>query len=162
MWNWEFDNVGLVAFWQNATNVGLTIWQRGFLTVWECGIRSILAKPSYYLWQPCKQHFTTILCLRITIACLHNCLMRVHGLDNKVTLSEGGSLEIATLGSYLRGACFENSTLLQTYPTPSPSWVRPLRASPTALSMWLQKAKFIVKISKCARLAQEISFSAPN
>jgi len=47
--------------------------------------------------------------------------MRVHGLDNKVTLSEGGSLEIATLGSYLRGAYFENSTLLQTYPTPSPS-----------------------------------------
>jgi hypothetical protein len=45
--------------------------------------------------------------------------MRVHGLDIKVTLYEGGSLEIATLGSYLRRAYFENSTLFQNYPTPS-------------------------------------------
>jgi hypothetical protein len=30
------------------------------------------------------------------------------------------------------------------------------------LSMWLQTVKFIAKQSKCARLAQEIGFSAPN
>jgi hypothetical protein len=141
MWGWQFDNVES--------------------TIWECGIRIILAKPSSYLWQPCK-HFTTILCLHVTIACLDNCLVRVHGLDIKVTLSEGGSLEIATLGSYLRRAYFEKCTLLQSYPTPSPSWVRPLRAFPTLLSMWLQTVKFVAKNSKCAGLAQEIGFSAPN
>ncbi len=37
-----------------------------------------------------------------------------------------------------------------------------LRASPTVLSMWLQTVKFIEKKSKCAGLAQEIGFSAPN
>ncbi len=36
------------------------------------------------------------------------------------------------------------------------------RASPPVLSMWLQTVHFIVKKSKCARLAQEIGFSAPN
>jgi hypothetical protein len=45
--------------------------------------------------------------------------MRVHGLDIKVTLSQGGYIEIATLGSHLSGAYFENSTPLQSYPTPS-------------------------------------------
>jgi hypothetical protein len=33
---------------------------------------------------------------------------------------------------------------------------------PPVLSMWLQTVKFIVKKSKCAGLAQEIGFSAPN
>jgi hypothetical protein len=37
-----------------------------------------------------------------------------------------------------------------------------LRASPTVLSMWLETVKFSVKKSKCAGLAQEIGFSAPN
>jgi hypothetical protein len=37
-----------------------------------------------------------------------------------------------------------------------------VRASPPVLSMWLQTAKFIVKNPKCAALAQEIDFSAPN
>jgi hypothetical protein len=37
-----------------------------------------------------------------------------------------------------------------------------LRASPTVLSMLLQTVKFIAKKSKCAGLAQEIGFSAPN
>jgi hypothetical protein len=37
-----------------------------------------------------------------------------------------------------------------------------LRASPTVLSMWLQVVKFIEKKSKCAGLAKEIGFSAPN
>ncbi len=36
------------------------------------------------------------------------------------------------------------------------------RPSPTVLSMWLQTIKFIVKKSKCASLAQEIGFFAPN
>jgi hypothetical protein len=40
--------------------------------------------------------------------------------------------------------------------------INPLRASPTVLSMWLQTVKFITKKSKCAGLAQEIGFSAPN
>jgi hypothetical protein len=35
--------------------------------------------------------------------------------------------------------------------------------SPQVLSMWLQRVKFMVKkTKKCASLAQEISFSAPN
>jgi hypothetical protein len=37
-----------------------------------------------------------------------------------------------------------------------------IRASPPVLSMWLQTVKSIVKKSKCAGLAQQISFSAPN
>jgi hypothetical protein len=37
-----------------------------------------------------------------------------------------------------------------------------LRASPMVLSMWLQTVKFIATKSKCAGLAQKISFSAPN
>jgi len=37
-----------------------------------------------------------------------------------------------------------------------------LRASPTVLSMWLHTVKFIAKRSKCAGLAQEIGFPAPN
>jgi hypothetical protein len=37
-----------------------------------------------------------------------------------------------------------------------------VRASPSVLSMWLQIVKFIVEKSKCAGLAQEIAFSAPN
>jgi hypothetical protein len=37
-----------------------------------------------------------------------------------------------------------------------------LRASPAVLSMRLQTVKFIVEKSKCAGLAQEIGFSAPN
>jgi len=37
-----------------------------------------------------------------------------------------------------------------------------LRASPTVLSMWLQTVKFIATKSKCAGLAQKVSFSAPN
>jgi hypothetical protein len=37
-----------------------------------------------------------------------------------------------------------------------------LRASPTVLSIWHQTVKFIAKKSKCAGLAQEIGFSAPN
>jgi hypothetical protein len=37
-----------------------------------------------------------------------------------------------------------------------------LRASPTVLSMGLHTVKFIVKKSKCAGLAQEIGFSAPD
>jgi hypothetical protein len=40
--------------------------------------------------------------------------------------------------------------------------IHPLRASPTVLTMWLQTVKFIARKSKCAGLAQEISFSAPN
>jgi hypothetical protein len=36
------------------------------------------------------------------------------------------------------------------------SYVAILRASPPVLSMWLQTVKFIVKMSKCAGLAQEI------
>jgi hypothetical protein len=40
--------------------------------------------------------------------------------------------------------------------------INPLRASPTVLSMWLQKVQFIAKKSKCAGLAQEIGFFAPN
>ncbi len=39
---------------------------------------------------------------------------------------------------------------------------RLLRASPPVLSKWLQTVKCIVKKSKCAGLAQEIGFSAPN
>jgi hypothetical protein len=38
----------------------------------------------------------------------------------------------------------------------------PLRAYPTVLSIWLQTVEFIVNKSKCACLAQEIGFSAPN
>jgi hypothetical protein len=37
-----------------------------------------------------------------------------------------------------------------------------LKAFPPLLSMWLQTVKFIVRMSKCACLAQEIEFSAPN
>jgi len=37
-----------------------------------------------------------------------------------------------------------------------------LRASPTVLSMWHQRVKFIAKESKRPGLAQEIGFSAPN
>ncbi len=37
-----------------------------------------------------------------------------------------------------------------------------VRASPLVLSMCLQTVKFIAKKSKCASLAQEIGFSAPN
>ncbi len=40
--------------------------------------------------------------------------------------------------------------------------IRYLRASPPVLSMWLQTVQFIAKKSKCAGLAQEIGFSAPN
>jgi hypothetical protein len=36
-----------------------------------------------------------------------------------------------------------------------------LRASPMVLSMGLQTGKLLAKKSKCARLAQEIGFSAP-
>ncbi len=36
------------------------------------------------------------------------------------------------------------------------------RASPPLLSMQLQTVKFVAKSSKCAGLAQEIGFSAPN
>jgi hypothetical protein len=43
-----------------------------------------------------------------------------------------------------------------------PCCVLELRASPKVLSMWLQTVKFIVNKSKCAGLAQEIGFSAPN
>jgi hypothetical protein len=51
--------------------------------------------------------------------------------------------------------------------TPSPSLKSKtqsgsLRASPLVLSMRLQTVQFIGKKSKCARLAQEIGFSAPN
>jgi hypothetical protein len=37
-----------------------------------------------------------------------------------------------------------------------------LKASLTMFNMWFQIIQFIVKKSKCANLAQEISFSAPN
>ncbi len=37
-----------------------------------------------------------------------------------------------------------------------------IRASPPALSMWLQRVKFSLKKSKCTGLAQEIDFFAPN
>jgi hypothetical protein len=37
-----------------------------------------------------------------------------------------------------------------------------LEQCPPVLSMWLQTVKFIAKKSKCASLAQEIDFSAPN
>ncbi len=37
-----------------------------------------------------------------------------------------------------------------------------ITASPTVLSVWLQRVKFIAKKSKCAGLTQEIGFSAPN
>jgi hypothetical protein len=42
------------------------------------------------------------------------------------------------------------------------NFVRVLRASPPVHSMWLQTVKFISDESKCASLAQEIGFSAPN
>jgi hypothetical protein len=41
-------------------------------------------------------------------------------------------------------------------------WILVLKASPPVLSMCLQTVKFIVKMSKCASLAQEIGFSGPN
>jgi hypothetical protein len=37
-----------------------------------------------------------------------------------------------------------------------------VRASPTVLTMWLHILQCIAKTSKCAGLAQEIGFSAPN
>jgi hypothetical protein len=43
----------------------------------------------------------------------------------------------------------------------SPTLLSLLRASPPVLSMW-QTVKFIAKKLKCAGLAQEIGFSAPN
>jgi hypothetical protein len=58
--------------------------------------------------------------------------------------------------------------LMADNPWHIPNWVRLtkkyqlLRASPPVISMWLQTVKIIVKKSKCAGLAQEISFSAPN
>ncbi len=36
------------------------------------------------------------------------------------------------------------------------------KTSPLVLNMWLQTVKFIVRKSKCAGLAQEIGFPAPN
>jgi hypothetical protein len=44
----------------------------------------------------------------------------------------------------------------------SPTLLSLLRASPPVLSMRLQTVKFIAKKLKCAGLAQEIGFSAPN
>jgi len=41
-------------------------------------------------------------------------------------------------------------------------FISPIRASPTVLSIRLQTVKFNAKKSKCAGLAQEIGFSAPN
>jgi len=45
-----------------------------------------------------------------------------------------------------------------------PDWglLSSIRASLLVLSMWLQTVQFIAKKSKCASLAQEIGFSAPN
>jgi len=40
--------------------------------------------------------------------------------------------------------------------------LRCLGASPMVLSLWLQTVKFTATKSKCAGLAQEIGFSAPN
>jgi hypothetical protein len=41
-------------------------------------------------------------------------------------------------------------------------FLRCLRAFPTVLTMWLQTVKFIATKTKCANLAQGISFSPPN
>jgi len=46
------------------------------------------------------------------------------------------------------------------YHRTQPWWC--LRASPPVVSTWLRTVKFIAKKSKCAGLAQEIGFSAPN